>query len=181
MATIKVKWHYINWDTGNKWQKDIVPKLKTQGIALDQLDRAVYIIRTTGKFAIDYLKKYSPVLYIGEGDLKQRLTQHKNWLKELSDLVGDFPIEIVIAIPRARNNSNIYKDMEADLLHKFKEIHGLAPFMNKQMEYHGHCHNYEPKNEFTKPLQVGHGKRIPWAISPLPSNKHYSDYWKTED
>jgi hypothetical protein len=154
---------------------------KKHKITEEQLERAVYVIRTCGKFAIDYPNKPSPTLYIGEGNFKQRLMQHKNWLKELRELVGDFPFEIALEIPRARNNAYLYKDMEADLLHEFKEIYGLAPFLNKQMEYHDGDHDYEPYEEFIRPLQIGRGKRIPWAISPLPSNGHYDNYWKTED
>jgi hypothetical protein len=112
--------------------------LNAHGIKEGDLTRAVYIIRTCGNFAIDYPKKPSPTLYIGEGNFKQRLMQHKNWLSELRELVGSFPFEIALDIPRARNNVYLYKDMEADLLHEFKSIYGLAPFLNKQMEYHGY-------------------------------------------
>jgi len=181
MATIQVNWHYINWDVGNTWAKNIIPQLISYGITEEQLERAVYVIRTNGNFAIDYPNKPSPTLYIGEGNFKQRLMQHKNWLQELRELVGEFPFEIALAIPRARNNEYVYKNMEADLLHEFKKIYGLAPFMNKQMEFHNGNHTYEPYEEFVRPLQIGRGKRIPWAIRPLPSNTQYASFWKTGD
>jgi len=181
MATIQVNWYYVNWDVKNKWGKDIVPQLTAHKITESQLERAVYVIRTNGNFAIDYPKKPSPTLYIGEGNFKQRLMQHKNWLKELRELVGDFPFEIALAIPLARHNKYMYKDMEADLLHEFKYAYGAAPFMNKQLEYHSRNHVYEPYQEFVRPLQIGKGKRIPWAIKPLPSNTQYNNFWKTTD
>jgi len=181
MAIIKVKWKYIDLCSDDTWVKDILPKLEAHGLSEDDLTRAVYVIRTNGHFAIDYPIKPSPTLYIGEGNFKIRISSHKSWLKELTDLVGEFPIEVALAIPRARNNVLMYKDMEADLLHQFKFMHGLAPFLNKQMEYPRCEHEYDPYSEFVKPLQIGKGNRIPWALSPLPSNPHYDNYWKTAD
>ena len=99
MANIQLRWSYLTWDVGNKWVKDIVPQLESYKITENQLIRAVYVIRTNGNFAINYPKKPSPTLYIGEGDFKQRITQHRNWLKKLRELVGEFPFEIAIAIP----------------------------------------------------------------------------------
>ena len=93
--------------------------------------------------------------------------------------MGDFPFEIALAIPRARNNRYVYKDVEADLLHEFKYIHGAAPFLNKQMEYPALEHTYEPYKEFIRPLTIGQGRKIPWALRPLPSNKQYDNFLKT--
>ena len=181
MATINVKWMYIKWDVGYTWEKNIVTQLKEHGLSDELLERAVYVIRTAGNFAIDYPRKPSPTLYIGEGNFKQRIVQHKNWLKELRDIVGEFPFEIALAIPRAPNNWYVYKDMEAELLHAFKGLHGVAPFLNKQMEYPNREHTYEPYDEFIRPLQIGKGKRIPWVLRPLPSNIHYDNFWKTTE
>jgi hypothetical protein len=181
MAVIKIKWKYIEWKLGYKWSSDILPQLDNLGLTEEMIERAVYVIRCAGTFAVDYPIKPSMTLYIGEGNFKQRIVQHKNWLNEIREIVGDFPFEIALSIPRAKNNQFVYKDMEADLLHEFKSIHGVAPFLNKQMEYHEREHTYEPYNEFIKPLQIGRGKKIPWAIRPLPSNQHWNNYWKTAD
>lgn len=70
MATIKIKWSYIEWDIDSTWSKNIVPQLEKHKIDVNALDRGVYIIRTKGKFAIDYPKLPSPTLYIGEGNFK---------------------------------------------------------------------------------------------------------------
>ena len=181
MATVNVEWMYIEWDVGYTWAKNIIPQLNDHGVTEEQLERAVYVIRTAGNFAIDYPTKPSPTLYIGEGNFKQRIMQHKNWLKELRNIVGEFPFEIALAIPRARNNWYVYQDTEADLLHVFKSIYGAAPFLNKQMEFPNCEHTYEPYKEFIRPLQIGRGKRIPWALRPLPSNSQYDNFWKTAE
>ncbi|WP_167630999.1 hypothetical protein [Mariprofundus ferrooxydans] len=181
MATIKVKWMYIDLCSSDTWKKTILPKIEAHGLTEDKLKRAVYVIRTNGNFAIDYPYKPSPTLYIGEGNFRNRIGNHRAWLKELTDLVGEFPIEVALAIPRARNNQFVYRDMEADLLHQFKSMYGMAPFLNQQMEYPKGEHEYEPWIEFVRPLQIGKGVRIPWALSPLPSNPQYDNYWKTAD
>ena len=181
MATIKIKWAYIEWDVGFTWAKDIVPQIQECKLNITDLNRAVYIIRTKGNFAIDYPKLPSPTLYIGEGDFRARISRHKTWLKELRELVGEFPFEIAIAIPRAKNNVFMYKEMEADLLHEFKSIYGVTPLLNKQLEYHNKEHTYLPYKEFIRPLQIGRGKRIAWGLRPLPSNRQYDNYWKTAE
>ena len=181
MANIKIEWKYIEWDIDSNWREDIIPQLNELKLTEEQLERAVYVIRCAGKFAIEYPYKSSMALYIGEGNFKQRIIQHKNWLKDIRDVFGDFPFEIALAIPRAKNNTYVYKDVEADLLYEFKEIHGAAPFLNKQMEYSKIEHYYDSYEEFIKPLQIGRGKKIPWAIKPMPSNKHWHNYWKTSD
>ncbi|EGR7969136.1 hypothetical protein I8B06_004299 [Vibrio vulnificus] len=181
MAKLNIEWSYIEWDLEYNWNEDIVPQLVELGITEEQLNRAVYVIRCNDDFAIDYPNKPSMTLYIGEGNFKNRIIQHKNWLKDIRDVVGEFPLEIALAIPRARNNRYVYKDVEADLLYYFKEIHGVAPFLNKQMEYAKIEHEYEDYYQLIEPLQIGRGRKIPWAIRPLPSNKHWSNYWKTCD
>jgi hypothetical protein len=181
MACIKIDWQYIEWNIGYTWAADISPQLSALGLTEEVLKRAVYIIRCAGNFAIDYPLKPSMTLYIGEGNFKQRIVQHKTWLSDIREVVGAFPFEIALAIPRAKNNQYVYKDVEADLLHEFKRIHGVAPFFNKQMEYHHREHTYDSYSEFIKPLQIGQGKKIPWAIKPLSSNKHWNNYWKTAD
>lgn len=177
-----MKWAYITWKMNQTWKKDILPQLEKQGITEDQLDRAVYVIRTNGNFAIDYQVKPSPTLYIGEGNFKGRIGSHRrNWLNSLISLVGDFPIEIAVSIPRAKNNTYVYKDVEADLLWEFKFIYGNAPFFNKQNEYPLKEHEYINYDEFIKPLQIGRGKRIPWVIRPLKSNKFYKTFHQANE
>lgn len=174
-----MKWSYVAWEKGHTWKKDILPQLEKAKIKEEELKRAVYVIRTKGKFLIDYPKDSSPTLYIGEGNFKDRLSKHrKNWLGGLVDLVGNFPIEIAVSIPRARNNTYVYRDVEADLICEFDYLYGMVPFFNRQKEYPKKYHEYNQYYEFIKPLQTGRGRRIPWTIKPLPSNEHYECYHK---
>lgn len=182
MANIAIKWFYIAWEKGYTWKKDILPQLEKSNMTEQELVRVVYVVRTKGQFSIEYAKGSSPVLYIGEGNFKNRINSHrKRWLSELIDLVGDFPIEIAVSIPRARNNTYVYRDVEADLIWEFYHIYGMVPFFNGQKEYSKKYHEYKEYYEFIKPLQIGKGKRIPWTIKPSPSNKHYERYHKANE
>ncbi|CAH8234037.1 hypothetical protein VAE308_570001 [Vibrio aestuarianus] len=78
MAKLNIEWSYIEWDLEYNWNEDIVPQLVELGITEEQLNRAVYVIRCNDDFAIDYPNKPSMTLYIGEGNFKNRIIQHKN-------------------------------------------------------------------------------------------------------
>ena len=183
MAPLKVEigWNWIEWNEGYTWKKNIMPQMLECGITEEQLGRCVYVIRGNGLFAINYPERISPTLYIGEGDFKNRLIQHKNWFKGLIDLVGEFPFLVGICIPRVQNNYDAYLDLEAALLIEFKELYGCAPLKNKQMENRRFDYEYYPKEEFRGAIMIGKGVRYYWAIEPMKSNDFYDDYFKTCD
>ena len=180
-TTVRIDVRWIEWKEDNTWKKHIVPKLDEINFQEKQLDRCVYIIRAQGSFAIKYPKGISPTIYIGEGNFKNRIIQHKNWLSGLIDLVGEFPINIGICTPRVKNNFSAYKDLEAALLLEFKSIYGCAPLKNKQMETRKSNYDYQSKDELRDSIMIGRGVRYFWAIEPMPSNKFYEDYFKTCD
>jgi len=180
-TTVNINIQWIEWEKGNTWVKHIVPQLDEIGMKEEQLDRCVYIIRAHGSFAIRYPKGISPTIYIGEGNFKNRIIQHKNWLSGLTDLVGEFPISIGVCAPRVRNNFSAYKDLEAALLIEFKSLYGCAPLKNKQMETRKCDYDYQPKEEIRNAIMIGRGVRYYWAIEPMRSNNFYDDYFKTCD
>lgn len=182
MKTVEVnlEWCWIDWDPSDTWFKNVYPKLRQNGISENELLRSVYIIKANGVFAIEYPTGISPTLYIGEGSFKDRITQHKNWLYDLDDLVGDFAFKIGICIPRVKNNLNAYLDLEAALLIAFKEEYGSAPIRNDQMETRRHeNYQYLPEDEFRSAFMIGKGVRYKWAIKPMPSSDFYDHYNKT--
>lgn len=180
MANVNITWHWIEWEVGYRWKRDILPQLQGNVIEAN-LTRCVYVIRANGNFAIRYPKDVSPVLYIGEGNFKDRIACHKNWLNDLIECTGEFPFQIAICVPRAPNNTFLYKDMEAALIHKFKKLYGCAPFANGIMEYQRIDHNYQTLDEFVKPLKIGRGRRFYWEIKPMRSNSFYDRYYRTHD
>jgi len=172
--TIKLEWKWIEWNVGETWGKHIVPKLEDVDISTDTLVKSVYVIRANGRFVIEYPKGISPTLYIGEGNFESRITQHKNWLKEFSNIVHQFPFLIAIATPRVQNSPDAYRDLEAALLDEFAKKFGSAPLMNKQFENRIKDYIYEG---LRKPLTVGKGaKKYLWAIKPLKRCVFYKAY-----
>ena len=134
--------------------------------------QSVYVIRIAKPFAIAYEKKASPVMYIGEGNFGERLRNHiKNWI---FPIVSEFPnatVEIYFTKVKVRGNSEAYRDVEADLLHRFSQSYGCVPLMNKQFEYHSRKHTYE--KGFFKPIQKERGSGYKWGLRPLISNMAY--------
>lgn len=176
---VKISWNWLEWNEGYKWKKDIIPQLNDYGIPEHELNRCVYVVRSNSSFTIRYPKKNSPTLYIGQGNFKDRLTQHRNWLKELIELVGEFPFLIAVCIPRVRNNTSAYRDLEAALIIEFKSEYGYLPLMNKRMQNRLCDYKYVPEQEFRSVLLIGKGVRYDWALEPMPSNRFYDAYYKT--
>jgi hypothetical protein len=69
VAVVPLVWEWIDVEPKEKWA-DIKKKLSFN---VNQLNRAVYVIRLNGKFLVRYPWAKSPVVYIGEGDLPERL------------------------------------------------------------------------------------------------------------
>lgn len=171
-------WGWLKWKPGYTWTKNIVPQLQKAKIDVKNLDRCVYVIRVNGIFAISYPKKASPVIYIGEGSFQQRLSCHKDWLGDMGNLVHDYSFEIGVAMPRVKNSPDTYKDCEAALILKFREMHGAAPIANRRIEKR--MFNYEYSERGVKEaLQIGKGVRYHWAIRPMRASGLYKDYHKT--
>lgn len=181
MTEVNIVWSWLDWKPGFTWKKNIVPQLSEQSFTENQLERCVYVIRANGLFAIQYPNGVSPTLYIGEGNFKDRIIQHKNWLGPLIDLVGTFAFQIGLCIPRVKNSYYAYQDFEAALLIEFKSIYGCAPLKNEQMENRRNNYIYVPNDDVRSAIMVGKGVRYHWAIQPLKSSSYYEPYWKTQD
>ena len=180
MAIVKISWQRFEWPVGCNW-KDFQHQLEEADLTESDLARSVYVIRCNGSFAISYKNGPSPTLYIGEGNFKNRIVQHKKWFESLIELVGDFPLSIHISIPRLRNGKFSHCDMEAALLDEFKSIYGCLPFKNKQRESRKYGCQYEPHDTFRSVLKMGKGKRYYWTLEPLPANPFYDEYSRKFD
>jgi len=156
-----------------------------QGFAASDLRRCVYVIRVCGPVAVAYPYGDSPVLYIGRGDAPKRLASHLgNWLHAVHGFGKAVSVELRICIPRRRNNANLFKCVEADLIRWFQHKNGAVPFFNSKRE-----RVWEQKVSYTptgqrllrQTLGVGSGNRPQWAIRPLPSNAAYDVFHKGFD
>lgn len=179
VTQVAIEWSWLDWEPGYTWASNIVPQLVELGLTEEQLARCVYVIRANGLFAIQYPNGISPTLYIGEGNFKNRIVQHRNWLGELTDLVRDFSFQIGLCIPRVRNSYYAYQDFEAFLLQEFRSIYGCAPLKNSQMESRRAGYEYVPRDQVRSAIMVGRGVRYHWAVAPMKSSPYHEQYWKT--
>jgi hypothetical protein len=176
---VAIDWCRLKWQPGDTWNKVVLPRLKKTKIEESKLHKSVYVIRLNGEYAIDYPKKESPVLYIGEGNFNSRLSKHKGWISELKTLVGDFSFEICIATPRVRKSEYAYRDCEAALLDRFGNVYGSAPLWNKQYETRT-CPHYEySAKKMDEALGKRSGSRYLWAVKPMRSSAFYANFIKT--
>lgn len=132
--------------------------------------KSVYVIRLCRPFAVYYPNEFSPVTYIGRGDLKKRLTAHmKSWLKDISKSLDGACFEVAVSRPKAKNNIDFYKDVEADLISFFEEDFGAIPINNARREKHPRAHTYS-ETEIKRVFGLGKGKGFKWGIWPMNSN-----------
>jgi hypothetical protein len=178
MATVTLQWAQISWSNEANWSRNIISQLAEQGIKECDLDRAVYVIRLKPPFIIEYDKGRSPVVYIGEGNLQNRLKQHvKNWFGNLWDLIEKTGVSIYVCTPRVAGNGKVYKDVEAFLIHEFADAYGRTPLRNRQFEFAQKEHNFD-LSQLRLPLSIGRGYKYSWALKPLKANPFYDDFNK---
>jgi hypothetical protein len=181
VATVHVAldWQRINWMPTDSWSKKTLLELELLGIKSVDLERAVYVIRLNGEFCIDYPYGTSPTVYVGEGNFRQRILKHKEWIEELKHLVGDFSFQVCIAVPRVKKSFYAYKDAEALILEKFGTQYGSAPLWNKQFETRC-CPHYEySEKSINDVIGKRSGSRYEWALRPMNSSPFYYYFNKT--
>ena len=94
--------------------------------------QCVYIIRLQGTVAVSYKTEHSPVIYIGEGNAFYRLYTHAYWISSLLISIPNTQIEIYIAEIARKNQKNLYKYIEADMIRWFVDEFGMLPWFNRQ-------------------------------------------------
>jgi hypothetical protein len=95
--------------------------------------QSVYVIRLIGEVAVAYPNRFSPVIYVGEGNAYKRLHGHiANWIAPLLLAVPQLALEIRISEIARKNHATLYQHIEADLLRWFSDAHGALPWFNRQ-------------------------------------------------
>jgi len=170
-SVVTVEWKSVELTAGEGWVT-LYSRFEDQGLTKEELQRCVYVIRVNGLFAIKYPKDVSPVIYIGKGQLKNRIKNHNAWMAGLQELVEEFSFQVSVCVPKNRTNVDVHCDMEAALIWKFVEMFGSIPLRNRRLEYEKQKYSYEPESAFKKPLMIGKGKRYLWSIRPMPANPY---------
>jgi hypothetical protein len=178
LVHLALSWNRIDWLPNETWARNTLPKLEEVGLTLTDLKRSVYVIRLNGDYCIEYPGGESPTLYIGEGNFNQRINQHRKWVTELKELVGEFSFQVRIAVPRVRNNPNAYLDTEAALLARFRKNFKSAPLWNKQFERRRNDYSYS-EALIDQAICKGSGAKYKWAIKPMKSSPFYADFMCT--
>lgn len=176
---VGLSWSRIGWAPSDTWKKNILPLLLEEDIDESKLNKSVYVIRLAGRFAIDYRWAQSPAVYIGQGNFNARINDHRWWVKELKDLVGEFRFKICIATPRVRKSAYAYKDCEAALIDRFADIHGSAPLWNKQYETRTCPHYQYNDKKMDEALRKRSGSGYKWAVKPMRSSPFFKNYDRT--
>ena len=143
--------------------------------------QCVYVIRLTGDMAVQYPAHFSPVVYIGEGSAYSRLYNHTDWLVPLVQSVPQLGVEVRVAAVQRKNQPNLYKYVEADLIRWFSDEYGAIPWFNKQWETSKegkYQYTQDARRDLGKSLAVGSGNRFQWAIQPTPGNERFKPYSK---
>lgn len=143
--------------------------------------QSVYSIRLVGDVAIAYPGGFSPVAYVGEGNAFNRLYQHTGWLVPLLISVPQLSVQIRIIEVARKNNVELYKSIEADLLRWFSDRLGALPWFNRQWERSKeavYSYQAEARKELKKMIEVGSGRKYLWAIRPTENNEQYEPYAK---
>lgn len=178
MVNVALNWNRIDWNPDETWGKITWPKLLAAGICAGDLERSVYVLRLNGNFCIQYPTGQSPTLYIGEGNFRQRITQHRDWVRELKELVGDFSFQVCVAMPRVRRNVLAYQDCEAALIERFTKLYGSAPLWNKQRETRRFPYQYNDR-QMDQALCKRSGAKYKWAVAPMKSSGFYANFVRT--
>lgn len=181
MASVSLIWYWnrfsINDDLKTVMQR-ITENIARGGYKPDALARSVYVIRLSGSFLINYPNEPSPVLYIGKGHFRNRLSSHRTWIRNFYDHLKEAKFEIRYCLPRVRNNLGIDKEVEAYLIHRFIARYGMLPINNKVLSNAKIFHQFTPANSLDKAISIGSGNKPHWAVSPLRSNPWFAKYMK---
>ncbi len=178
MVAVALNWKRIEWLPSETWRKTTLPKILETGILEQDLKRSVYVIRLNGNYCIQYPRGQSPCVYIGEGNLSQRITSHRTWTSELAELVDEYSFQICIATPRVRNKFYAYQDAEAALIDRFAARYGSAPLWNKIFEYRRTEYEYN-RRSMDEAIGKRSGAKYKWALAPMPASPFYKNFYRT--
>ena len=176
-ATYDLEWAWIDFKSSDTWSV-VLKKLKREQVRESELARSVYVIRIKSRIGIAYPNGMSPVLYVGEGRLKQRVDSHRKWLTQMEKTFGELALQLTVATPRVRNNAVAYKETEAALIQFFIEKYGSAPLKNSHVEYQKFDHAFT-KVSLAEALTPGNGAKYYWAVQPTTINAFHSVFVQT--
>lgn len=136
--------------------------------------QCLYVVRLRGTVAVAYGEQFSPVLYVGEGNAKDRLQGHAKWLARLLLSVPNLEVELHVAEVKRQNNTDLCEFVEADMIRWFHEECGYLPWFNQQRERskeNRYEYEIDVERKLRSLLSIGSGNKFLWAIRPTHNNE----------
>ena len=141
---------------------------------LSEIKQGVYVIRLARGMVVNYHKQHSPIVYIGQGAVLNRIQQHyEGKLFEFMQSLGGVDFEFLIAEPWKPyyRKQDFHKQVEFSLIKQFGEIFGgldgrsKFPLMNRIA---GSDRGLDIDGDWwRKPLKRS-GSRTNWVLQPGP-------------
>ena len=138
--------------------------------SLSDINKGVYVISLSTTLSIDYQNRWSPVIYIGLGNILSRIERHfNNSLFEFMQSLSGANFDFCFANPHKPYHPDYHKHVEFQMLEYFSEkIGGIDnkkrfPILNKNAGANKHID--EGEDWWTTPLKAT-GKRPFWALKP---------------
>lgn len=137
---------------------------------LTNVKQGVYVITLANKLSIDYDGFPSPVLYIGRGQIYNRIRSHLwSWIRHFSDSLQGLSFYFWMTEVKIKGSYEAYKDVESDLLYDFYEKFSHYPIQNSIFgKTPNKTHVY--KSGWNKPLWNPPYIKSGWSIKPLQNN-----------
>ena len=132
---------------------------------LGSVKQGVYVICLSDPFTIQYGSKRSNIIYVGRGNIINRLKSHfENSLFDVMMSLAGADFDFYLAEPKDANGDGYFKQLEYDLLYYFKSNIGgdKYPLLNKNA---GTDVDLKLGDGWNYPMKAS-GKRPTWAISP---------------
>ena len=94
--------------------------------------RGVYVISLTDNIFVDYGEDgISPIIYIGRGRIRDRLSSHfQGFLFDFSRTLNDVNFKIYMGTATARGPGETFVDAEYSLIEYFDKTYGRKPLLN---------------------------------------------------
>lgn len=132
-------------------------------------EQCLYVVKLAGDVAVSYNGDFSPVIYIGEGNARNRLHGHAPWIARLLLAVPNLRVAVHVAEVKRKNKTDLCEFVEADLIRAFVEKYRRLPWFNRQSERSKEgVYEYDEGAEksLRDAIAVGSGNAFLWAIRP---------------
>ena len=141
----------------------------------NRVKNGVYVISIGDGFGVKYRDGCSEVMYIGRGDIANRLRSHlMNWIFDMSRSLRDVSFRFYMERIGDQRSPDAFKDFEHHLLEEFSGKFGEKPLVNK---IHGRAgrilHAYS--GDWNAPLD-NRGKAYQWEIRPTQRNAWFKEF-----